>query len=319
MIRFAGAALLLGTAHGAAHALVAAGEAADKDTLSFGADAIAGYIPSSDVVPHSKIDLDMQEVSSLVGSEDFADALFVYEKGGNDKCTQAQIDAATKFGEPASSGGCFEKTTADPVGNSLKKTSVRTLHGFAVAGPDKMAAEKWFNVYKNYWTSVYTPSGATDAQEDAAALKGAKYADTNVRDAFKGEGAFAGASSTIKAEVAKKGVAFQAVWMYVLHEYEDGRMDSEHCEKFRSTLDDMHGQIEDMHADHQAAMAETTTAEEVAAAPAATGGVEYTTEVEKVTEHKPVIQKHEFPYKTGPCATSGATAVALLFSGLLFA
>jgi hypothetical protein len=29
----------------------------------------------------------------------------------------------------------------------------------------------------------------------------------------------------MKAEVAKKGVAFQAVWMYVLHEYEDAIMD----------------------------------------------------------------------------------------------
>ena len=55
----------------------------------------------------------------------------------------------------------------------------------------------------------------------------ASYADTNVRPAFEGTGAFAAASvsQNMKAEVAKKGVAFQAVWMYVLHEYEDAIMD----------------------------------------------------------------------------------------------
>jgi len=94
---------------------------------------------------------------------------------------------------------------------------------------------------------------------------------------------------------------------------EDGRMDSPHCEKFRNTLDEMHGEIEEMHDDHKAMMAENATD----GGPVATA-TSVEVEVEKVTEHKPVIQKHEYPYKTGPCA-SGTTAVALLFSGLLFA
>lgn len=107
---------------------------------------------------------------------------------------------------------------------------------------------------------------------------------------------------------------------------EDGRMDSVHCEKFRSTLDDMHKQIEQMHDEHQSNMAEAeeeAPAEAAApaeeAAPAATATSEVvTTEVESVEAHEPVITKHKYPYKTGPCA-SGATVVALLFSGLLFA
>jgi hypothetical protein len=105
---------------------------------------------------------------------------------------------------------------------------------------------------------------------------------------------------------------------------EDGRMDSPHCEKFRSTLDDMHQQINEMHEEHQAAMTETAEdgavegAAAEAAAPVETGEVSYTTEVESVKPHDPVIKKHEYPYKTGPCA-SGVAAVALLFSGLLFA
>jgi hypothetical protein len=105
---------------------------------------------------------------------------------------------------------------------------------------------------------------------------------------------------------------------------EDGRMDSSHCEKFRNTLDEMHEQIETMHDDHNAQMVDSTadaSADEAAGASNGTapetGAVEYTTEVEAVKEHEPVIKRHEYPYKTGPCA--GATAVALLFSGLLFA
>merc|ERR1719421_484428 len=94
----------------------------------------------------------------------------------------------------------------------------------------------------------------------------------------------------------------------------DGRMDSEHCAKFRETLDTMHKEIETMHDEHTAVMAETSAAEPAAEPSAAAVEVK----VESVEEHEPVIKKHEYPYKTGPCA-SGATVVALLFSGLLFA
>ena len=104
------------------------------------------------------------------------------------------------------------KTTADPVGNSLKSSSIRTLYSFATSS--KMGAETWYNIYKNYWKST----GMT-------ADEAAKYSDTNVRAAFAGTGAFAGASNNMRKEVAKKGVAYQTVWMYVLHEYEDAIMD----------------------------------------------------------------------------------------------
>merc|ERR1711985_206873 len=55
----------------------------------------------------------------------------------------------------------------------------------------------------------------------------AKYSDTNVRPALAGTGGYAAASvsNKMRAEVAKKGVAYQAIWMYVLHEYEDAIMD----------------------------------------------------------------------------------------------
>ncbi|KAH8064191.1 protein kinase [Aureococcus anophagefferens] len=76
---------------------------------------------------------------------------------------------------------------------------------FATSGASKMAAEKWWNIYKNYW-------GDDD------------YADTFVRKAFDG-GAWASKDNLMRAELVKKGVVHQAVWMYVLHEFEDAIMD----------------------------------------------------------------------------------------------
>ena len=169
-----------------------------------GAGMIAGYLPATDVVPHSKIDLDMKEVMLLVDIANFDEALFVYENGGNGKCTDALIAAAVD------GDSCFGKTTDNAVGNSIKGSgAVRTLYGFATCGSTcavKLGAEKWYNVYANYWDD-------------------AKYADTYVRGALEGTGMYASASNNMRAEIAKKGIAYQAVWMYVLHEYEDAIMD----------------------------------------------------------------------------------------------
>merc|ERR1719456_1803423 len=163
---------------------------------------IAGYVPTSEVVPHSMIDLDMQEISAAVGNSfDFATAKFVYQNGGGGLCTQADIDAA------GTGDSCEGKTTSDAKGNSVKGSgSIRTLHGFATSGAAKMSTEKWWNVYKNYWGDD-------------------NYADTFARDALTAANTMAGKSDVLRAEIAKKGIAYQAVWMYVLHEYEDAIMD----------------------------------------------------------------------------------------------
>jgi len=199
------------TTTSAALDLVAEGLKADTDTISSGETAIAGYIPSSNVVPHSKVDLDMAEINTAVGSGDFATALFVYESGGGGKCTDALITANTGFGSP---DACVAGSLDGAVGNSLKSSEIRRLFKFATS--TSMAAERWYNIYKNYWKST----GMT-------ADEAAKYSDTNVRPALAGTGGYAAASvsNKMRAEVAKKGVAYQTVWMYVLHEYEDAIMD----------------------------------------------------------------------------------------------
>merc|ERR1719353_270841 len=108
---------------------------------------IAGYVPTTDVVPHSMVDLNMKEISSAVGNSfDFTQAKFVYMNGGGGLCTQADIDSAV------AGDSCANKTTADAKGNSVKGSgAIRTLQGFATSGAAKMSTEKWWNVYKNYW------------------------------------------------------------------------------------------------------------------------------------------------------------------------
>jgi len=174
------------------------------DTVGGDHALIAGYKPATDVVPHSKVDLDMKEINDLVGAASFPEALFVYENGGGGKCSADDISGA------ATGDSCNGKTTNDAKGNSVKGSgAIRTLYGFATCGSTceaKLGAEKWYNVYKNYWND-------------------AKYADTYVRDAFLGTNFYVGKSNNMRAEVAKKGVAYQTVWMYVLHEYEDAIFD----------------------------------------------------------------------------------------------
>merc|ERR1719236_205195 len=133
---------------------------------------IAGYLPATNVVPHSMVDLDMQEISNAVASSsyDFAGAKFIYMNGGGGKCSQADIDAG------GADNPCTGATTDDAKGNSLKSGGViRTLQGFATSGAAKMSTEKWWNVYKNYWNDD-------------------NYADTYAMAALQGIGAMAGKS-----------------------------------------------------------------------------------------------------------------------------
>merc|ERR1719181_14886 len=158
---------------------------------------IAGYIPATNVVPHSMIDLDMDEISTACGVPDFDQALFVYENGGGGLCSASDIATTV------TTDSCYGHTTSDAKGNSIKGSgAVRTLQGFALAGASKMSAEKYWNLYKNYW-------GDDD------------YMDTFVQDAF----ADTGMQDAMKAELIKKGIAYQANWMYVLHEFEDAISD----------------------------------------------------------------------------------------------
>ena len=62
---------------------------------------LAGYQSASNIEPHSKIDLDMEELEKLCGYHSATDgtqttwrtdALFVYNSGGGGKCTQEDVN-----------------------------------------------------------------------------------------------------------------------------------------------------------------------------------------------------------------------------------
>merc|ERR1719324_309868 len=103
-------------------------EAVAEDT---GDNMIAGYAPSTPVDDHAKVDLDMKEINDLVKAakddeSKMGDALFVYENGGGGKCSEDDINGA------AEQSSCYEKTTEDAKGNSVKGDgTIRTLYGFA--------------------------------------------------------------------------------------------------------------------------------------------------------------------------------------------
>lgn len=158
---------------------------------------IANYRPETNVVPHSLLDLDMAEVVAACKAGDFAQALFVYDNGGGGLCSQADIATSD------TSSSCYGKTTAHAKGNSIKGSgAIRTLKGFATSGAAKMTSEKWWPVFSNYWGDE-------------------NYADTFVRSALT-DGSM---STVMRGELAMKGAAYQAVWMYVLHEFEDAITD----------------------------------------------------------------------------------------------
>ena len=158
---------------------------------------LAGYETSTDVGPHSMIDLDMEELETnvkLLTDAGFAEAIRIYTNGGGGFCSQADVD------DPD-----INQCTAvgDPKGNSVKGSgAIRTIEGFATSGPSKMMAEETYLMYKDYWGDE-------------------KYCDTFVMGAYN--------SKTMdayqKIELIKKGTPYQCVWMYVLHEFEDAVAD----------------------------------------------------------------------------------------------
>ena len=140
---------------------------------------IALYEPTSNVVPHSKIDMDQAEIDTAVGVLDFDEAMRVYAYGGGGACDATDVlttdpDSACL---PANGGA-----VGTPKGNSVKSSgAIRTLQGFATAGDAKMGktgdyAEHWFPIYQAYW-------GGDEDYADTFVMSA--YADTGMDDAMK--------------------------------------------------------------------------------------------------------------------------------------
>jgi len=213
------------------------------------------YEPETDVQQHSYIDLDQQEMEAhLKGTPDFSKAKQIYTTGAHSgayaeitvpalaeslakgaEVTQAanpsargylkkavEKDSTTlivtytsvcKEGATSSpdTAGCF--TTSGPVKVlmlSLVPSTVtnkyRTLAGFSTAAKDKMAGQEFYSAYRAYYQHH-------------------DYAHRFVMAALDGIGDFANKDAIFRVECAKKGSAYQNVWMYVIREMEDAIMD----------------------------------------------------------------------------------------------
>jgi hypothetical protein len=85
-------------------------------------------------------------------------------------------------------------------GGDSKAIIAATLESLATPGATTMASDTWYPVYKAYWGSQIN------------------YADTFVQDAASGT-----LPDAMKKELIKKGIVYQGVWMYAVHNLEKGK------------------------------------------------------------------------------------------------
>ena len=178
---------------------------------------MAGYKSASDVGPHAKIDLDMAEFETMVGtyatdSDWITKAMKIFDMGGGDLCSADDVAAAT-----AGTATTWCADTDTPLGNSQKSTSVRTLKGFATKdySTDKLTGKDG-GKYGEQLPPIYTAYWADATKGGYTAAEAAIWADTFVRKDYTSIVQSAGSN-----QLMKKGANYQAVWMYVLHELED--------------------------------------------------------------------------------------------------
>ena len=129
---------------------------------------LSGYTPVSDVVMHSKIDLDLKMINDYLNLNDYNNSMYIYMNG---------------FNSIKSSG------------------STRTLQGFSTSSGNKMINEWVYQLYASYYNDT-------------------NYADTFIHSIYNSN-----YDSVIKQELIMKGIQYQNVWMYIIHELEDAITD----------------------------------------------------------------------------------------------
>jgi hypothetical protein len=87
-------------------------------------------------------------------------------------------------------------------GGDSKAIIAATLESLATPGATTMADDTWYPVYKAYWDSQVN------------------YADKFVQDAASGT-----LPDAMKKELIKKGIVYQGIWMYAVHNLEKGKRD----------------------------------------------------------------------------------------------
>ena len=109
------------------------------------------------------------------------------------------------------SASCARARITDNEGaNSAKSSGLRTLRGFSVDA-SKMIGEATFDLYNAYWGTVTYGDDLI-----MAAINGSVYSGLN-SDTFD----FGAGADVSRKEIIQKGISYQIVWQYVLHEIYD--------------------------------------------------------------------------------------------------
>ena len=154
---------------------------------------IAGYVPGSDVVPHTLIDLDQQAMETALGEKNWSAATDHYANGGN----------------------------------SLARSGYRTIKGFSTTAQARMydcsagCPYKHFELFYKYYEDFdYADKFVS------AALAGTDMSFTSGKH---GPNDFSTLGDAARQQAVKKGAAYMNVWMYAIREFEDAIDDCQTC------------------------------------------------------------------------------------------
>ena len=157
-------------------------------------EAIAGYIPGSNVSQHNHLDLDQAAMEAALATLDWTTAMQHYSQGGSSK----------------KSNGSF-----------------RTIQGFSTGAQSKMYSDCPGCPYMTY-SKFYSYFGNFDYADMfvSAALTGTlmSWASGN-----HGPNDFGALGDEARVEAVKKGSVYMNVWMYVIRELEDAYDDCMVC------------------------------------------------------------------------------------------
>ena len=192
----------------------------------------AGYEPLTDVTRHSKIDLDLVDIVSGLGSncaEDLNDC------GGTTACPGNSCDfVAGTMSFPTADGECeftvanYAKTDAPSCANSfdvwthgknsLKSAATRSIRGFASGAATKGAGatveykdNKFISIMNAYWKEKDLDEHTWGEDMMKAAFEGTKVGALD----------FATVGRTFRKEAIQKGLVYMNVFPYAIWEMQD--------------------------------------------------------------------------------------------------
>merc|ERR1712164_170138 len=198
------------------------------DTVSSTIEDYAGYEPITDVTMHSRIDLDLEEITSAAniggtcGSScklsDCSVAATVMAEG-----TGCNYDGTT-LPWPTTADGSFDIWTNGE--HSKKSTSMRTIRGFVSGAKTKASGNspstqdvaykdnKFIAIMNKYWKSKNLDEHTWGEQMIKAAFEGTKVGSNTHLD-------FSTVGRDFRKEAIQKGIVYTNIFPYVIWEMQD--------------------------------------------------------------------------------------------------